>query len=92
MPLEPGTGPSFGYGYDGGSPYTLYQALIRCALGTPEAPFTLNDAEASAEQSKVRSDLWQAIATTQGPLRLPWPTVLQWARADAVKAGYMGNA
>ena len=82
LPLEPGTGPSFGYGYDGGSPYTLYQALIRCALGTPEAPFTLNDVEANAEPSKVRSDLWRAIATTQGPLRLPWPTVLQWARAE----------
>lgn len=92
VPLEPGTGPSFGYGYDGGSPYTLYQALIRCALGTPEAPFTLNDVEANAEPSKVKSDLWQALATAQGPLRLPWPTVLQWTRSDATKAGYIRDA
>ena len=92
LPLEPGTGPSFGYGYDGGSPYTLYQALIRAAFGTPEAPFTLNKVEAGAGPAEVKSVLWQAIATTKGPLRLPWPTVLQWARADAAKAGYTGNA
>jgi hypothetical protein len=92
LPLEPGTGPSFGYGYDGGSPYTLYQALIRCAFGTPEAPFTLNEVEAGAGPAEVKGALWQAITTTKGPLRLPWPTVLQWARADAAKAGYTGNA
>jgi hypothetical protein len=92
LPLEPGTGPSFGYGYDGGSPYTLYQALIRCAFSAPEAPFTLHDVQAGTPPAKISSELWQAIATTQGPLRLPWPTVLQWARADAVKAGYTGSA
>ena len=92
LPLEPGTGPGFGYGYDGGSPYTLYQALIRCAFNTPEAPFTLNDVQASTGPAEISSDLWQAIATTQGPFRLPWPTVLQWARANAVKAGYTGSA
>lgn len=61
LPLEPRTGPSFGYGYGGGSPYTLYQALIRCALGAPEAPFTLPDAD------EASSPLWQAITTTQDP-------------------------
>ena len=91
LPLEPGTGPSFGYGYDGGSPYTLYQALIRCAFSAPEAPFTLNDVEAGTGPEEVRSDLWRAITTTQGPLRLPWPRVLHWARADAVKAGVHGK-
>jgi hypothetical protein len=91
LPLEPGTGPSFGYGYGGGSPYTLYQALIRCAFSTPQAPFTLRDVEADAGRAEIKSDLWRAIATTQGPLRLPWPTVLQCARTDAVKAGYTGN-
>ena len=91
LPLEPGTGPSFGYGYDGGSPYTLYQALIRCAFSTPEAPFTLNGVQAGTGPAEISSDLWQAIATTQGPFRLPWPTVLQWARADAVEAGLHGK-
>jgi hypothetical protein len=85
LPLEPRTGPSFGYGYDGGSPYALYQALIRCVFGTPEAPFTLNQVK------EARSALWHSIATTQGPLRLPWPTVRQWARADAAEAGYTGT-
>jgi hypothetical protein len=66
--------------------------LIRCAFSAPEAPFTLNDVEAGTGPEEARSDLWRAITATQGPLRLPWPTVLQWARADAVKAGYMGSA
>jgi hypothetical protein len=88
LPLEPGTGPSFGYGYGGGSPYTLYQALIRCAFSTPQAPFTLNDIQDGTVPDETSSDLWKAIATTQGPLRLPWPAVQQWARADAIKAGY----
>jgi hypothetical protein len=90
LPLEPGTGPSFGYGYGGGSPYTLYQALIRCVLATPEAPFTLNDVDPAArDASNTSSPLWHAIATTQGPLRLPWPTVVNWAKADADRAGYV---
>lgn len=88
LPLEPGTGPSFGYGYGGGSPYTLYQALIRCAFSTPQAPFTLHDVETDTAPEQSTSDLWRAIATTQGPLRLPWPTIQQWARADAIQAGY----
>ena len=41
--------------------------------------------------SPARTALWHAIATTEGPLRLPWPTVQQWARADAAKAGYTGT-
>jgi hypothetical protein len=32
------------------------------------------------------SALPQAIVTTQGPLRLPWPTMIGWAQADAAKA------
>jgi hypothetical protein len=87
LPLEPGTGPSFGYGYGGGSPYTLYQALIRSALGTPEAPFTLLDVDPEARDTdNTSSQLWRAIATTQGPLRLAWPTVVEWAKADCAKA------
>jgi hypothetical protein len=92
LPLEPATGPSYGYGYSygGGSPYTLYQALIRCVLATPEAPFTLNDVDPAAhDASNTSSPLWHAIATTQGPLRLPWPTVVTWVKADAGRAGYV---
>lgn len=89
LPLEPRTGPSFGYGYGGGSPYTLYQALIRCALGTPEAPFSLTDVDPDAHDTEnTSSPLWHAIATTQGPLRLAWPDVVMWAKADAAKAGH----
>jgi hypothetical protein len=89
LPLEPRTGPSFGYGYGGGSPYTLYQALIRCALGTPEAPFSLTNVDPDAHDTEnTSSPLWHAIATTQGPLRLAWPDVVMWAKADAAKAGH----
>lgn len=87
LPLEPGTGASFGYGYRGGSPYTLYQALIRAALDAPEAPFTLLDVDPDAHDTKnTSSQLWRAIAATQGPLRLPWPTVIEWAKADRARA------
>lgn len=88
LPLEPQTGPSFGYGYSGGSPYTLYQALIRCAFGTPSAPFRLNDITGGRQAGTNSSALWHAIVKTKGPLRLPWPTVQQWAREDGLKAGY----
>lgn len=77
VPLEPGSGPSFGYGYGGGSPATLYSALIRVALALPESPpgvMLIAREDSSA--------LWHAISTTEGPLRLPWPTVQEWARAD----------
>jgi hypothetical protein len=91
VPLEPGTGPSLGYGYGGGSPYTLYQALIRCVFATPEAPFSLTDVGDDTSPDPAVSPLWHAIATTEGPLRLSWPTIQQWARADAAKAGYTGT-
>jgi hypothetical protein len=91
VPLDPGTGPSLAYGYDGGSPYGLYQALIRCVFRTPEAPFSLNDVDDGSGPNPANTELWHAIATTEGPLRLPWPTVQEWARADAAKAGYTGT-
>ncbi len=78
VPLEPGSGPSFAYGYGGGSPHTLYHALIRTALAAPESPLRAGDEDDSA--------LWHAISTTDGPLRIPWPTVQEWARADAARA------
>ncbi|HUR04276.1 MAG TPA: hypothetical protein VM347_17145 [Nonomuraea sp.] len=43
LPFDPDTGPAFRHGYSGGSPFSLYQALIRAAFGTITAPFTLND-------------------------------------------------
>ncbi|MEV5554954.1 hypothetical protein AB0L44_15000 [Nonomuraea wenchangensis] len=89
LPFEPDTGPSFRHGYTGGSPYTLYQALIRAVFGTISAPFSLNAVPSADDRtSPERSQLWHAIATTKGALRLPWPSVQQWARDDAVKAGY----
>jgi hypothetical protein len=75
--------------WGGGSPYTLYQALIRCALGTPEAPYSLTNVDPDAHHTEnTSSPLWHAIATTQGPLRLAWPDVVMWAKADAAKAGH----
>ncbi|MEU4575999.1 hypothetical protein [Nonomuraea sp. NPDC023979] len=94
VPFDPGTGPSFRHGYGGGSPYTLYQALIRAVHGTITAPFNLNDIPFTGHEqhdAPQRSMLWHAIATTKGPLRLPWPQVQQWARQDAVKAGYQAQ-
>jgi hypothetical protein len=88
VPFERGTGPSFRYGYRGGSPSTLYQALIRCAFdGIEEAPFALRDVTDDFKAGGV-SQLWNTIVTTEGPLRLPWPRVKLWARADAKRAGY----
>jgi hypothetical protein len=86
VPLEPGTGPSFAYGYDGGSPYALYQALIRCVFGTTDAPFTLMQVQGTAKPDQGSSTLWHAIATAEGPLRLPWPTVQHWARPTPPKS------
>jgi hypothetical protein len=76
--LEPGSGPSFAYGYGGGSPQTLYHALIRTALAVPKCPL--------GPRAEYDSALWDAISTTDGPLRIPWPTVQEWARADAARA------
>lgn len=57
LPFEPDTGPAFRHGYSGGSPYSLYQALIRAAIGTVTAPFTLNDVphdERAAQQRRTQ--------------------------------------
>jgi hypothetical protein len=32
------------------------------------------------------SHLWKAIVTTRGPLRLSWPDIQAWARADYERA------
>jgi hypothetical protein len=71
---------AFGYGYSGGTPGTTYGAVLRCALGdTPAAASLAATVPATRDNS---SQLWEAISTTQGPLRLYWPQVQLWARAD----------
>lgn len=57
-------------------PSTTYVSLLRCALGDG-ANFTAISTTARAE-----SQLWKAISTTAGPLRLSWPQIQLWARAD----------
>ena len=76
VPLDPGSGPSFAYGYHGGSPWTLYTALLRCAA--PSGTSRRHVHEASHQDSQ----LWKAISTTTGHLRLPWPQIRQWAQED----------
>jgi hypothetical protein len=95
VPLDPGTGPSFGYGYPGGSPVSLYHALIRCVFGTLKAPFALHQVIEQRPQGAGRTDekvskLWHAIAATdrERPLRLLWPQIQQWAHSDAAGVGY----
>ncbi len=69
---------AFAHGYAGGSPATLYAALVRCALDEPAGAFyPLRNED---------SQLWKAITTTTGPLRLSWPQAVLWARHD-IKVG-----
>lgn len=67
---------AFAYGYNGGTPAKTYAALIRCAL-LPDDHHHLHLADLRAE-----SQLWDTLTSTTGPLRLPWPQVQRWARAD----------
>lgn len=68
------------------------RTIIAADRDSAGAVFALTPTAAGAGPAEIKRALWQVIATTNGPLRLPWPTVLQWARADAVKADYTGNA
>lgn len=61
----------FAYRDAGGSPATLYAALVRCALGEPYGQARYPD----PDRAEADSLLWQALTTTQGPLRLAWPQV-----------------
>lgn len=74
---------AFAYGYGGGTPGTTFQALLRCALGDDPAlaqvPRVLHKRD---ENGDPVSQLWAAISTTKGPLRLSWPQLKLWARAD----------
>lgn len=89
VPMPPYSGRNcYAYGYGGSTPTGTYQAILRCVLG--------DDAELSRIHKVIGADradgtlvsqLWQAISTTQGPLRMSWPQVQTWARADQRNAG-----
>ena len=82
VPLPPRSDrDAFAFGYGGGTPGTTYQALLRCALGdgTHLPTRVLHDRGPDGEPI---SQLWAAISTTKGPLRLSWPQLKLWARAD----------
>lgn len=85
VPLQPRNGhEGFGYGYGGGGPAGTYLALLRCALGADrdEAGRIAGAGVHRGDDGEVPSQLWKAISTTKGPLRLSWPQVQLWARAD----------
>jgi hypothetical protein len=85
VPLPPRSDrEAFAYGYSGGTPVTTYQALMRCALGDGNVEIgevTGLIGERDPDGVPV-SQLWAAITTTKGPLRLSWPQLKLWARAD----------
>lgn len=83
VPLPSSTRDAFGYGYSGGGPSYTYTALLRCALGMDrEQISTVAQSNFRDEDGELVSQLWKAISTTTGPLRLSWPQVQLWARAD----------
>jgi hypothetical protein len=66
----------FSWGYGGGGPSALYDALLRVgckdALGFDIDFRPLHD-----------SRLWEVITTAKGPLRIAWPDLRRWAAHDA---------
>lgn len=84
VPLLPRShGDVFAYGYSGGTPGTTYRALLRCVLGdSPGVPWGAVMAARRAADGAPASQLWAAISETTGPLRLSWPQLQLWARAD----------
>ncbi|MFI5736133.1 hypothetical protein ACIA49_38825 [Kribbella sp. NPDC051587] len=77
VPIVPGSN-AFAYGYSGGTPTTTYQSLLRCVLGDEDAVRAMSHDRMQSGDSQ----LWNAISTTKGPLRLPWPQIQKWARED----------
>ena len=74
---------AFSYGYGGGTPAATYAAIVRVALGDADAKDGISRvANLRGSDGTLRSQLWDAISTTKGPLRLAWPQVQLWARAD----------
>lgn len=69
-----------------------YRALLRCALGDrPGIGHVPERARQPDKNGHPASELWHAISTTTGPLRLPWPHIKLWARADAAGPGTSQN-
>ncbi|MGH3718693.1 MAG: hypothetical protein ACRDRI_07600 [Pseudonocardiaceae bacterium] len=84
LPMPPHSGwDAFACGYAGGTPTMTYRAIMRCALD--RSPFELTGAFAHLHTWQD-SQLWDAISTANGPLRLSWPQVTLWARADLDRA------
>jgi hypothetical protein len=84
VPLPKAGRDAFGFGYSGGGPSFTYIALVRAALGVHhnEASKIVRAAIAAADDDQPRSQLWEAISTTKGPLRLSWSQVKLSARGD----------
>jgi hypothetical protein len=83
---NPGGEPGYSWGYGGGGPTTLYEALIRCALRDWTASSRdsrwLLYLDRSHTGKKSRSELWSFIYQHEGNIRLPWPQVQRWAQQD----------
>ena len=82
---NPGDDPGYTWGYSGTGPSNLYDALVRCALGTWASR---SDRDWLNQPPPEESELWRYISTApqQGPVRLPWPQVRAWAEADHRRA------
>jgi hypothetical protein len=81
---NPGSDPSYTWGYSGTGPSNLYDALVRCALGIWASSSADNWLRKPAPHG---SELWHYITTRkESPIRLPWPQVQAWARADRKRA------
>jgi hypothetical protein len=89
VPLPPfGCQDCYAYGYSGGTAVSTYRAILRCALGDiPELIQIPEVILAHHPDEDPVSQLWQAISTTRGPLRMSWPQVQMWARADRRNLG-----
>jgi hypothetical protein len=76
-------GETFAYGYSGGTSASTYRALLRCALGDDtDIPWSATLHGRRGSDDAPASQLWTAISTTKGSLRLSWPQLKLWARAD----------
>lgn len=80
---NPGDEPGYGWGYNGGSPWRLYQALTRCALGTWLTPLSDDPSwMMHLHDTPAGSPLYHHLVTHHGPLRMPWHQIQQWVRND----------
>jgi hypothetical protein len=62
---------------------TTYHALLRCALGDVPELGAIRSLPGKRHTDGVPvSQLWAAVSTAKDPLRLSWPQVQLWARAD----------